>query len=742
MASIAAAAGAKAGIPHTKILRKGKQEDSLSKEIKTQAKAQAAEDKETDFQKDASLKNKVISIANPLGIAMKATNLVTGMGQACDAAPLYFPGAKSAPLRKHANVRFEVFRVESPEDVSDPLKIIFELDLSSRKLSTSNPLNPNKLAKTTYHMKDLDMDVWENEGNFGIWIVEKVTSCFCMISGIERDYVFANKEDRSRFCSLIHSVIANVLPVSAIPEMSSTPKSVSPPVRIFVSTWNMGNDDWGENFDEWIPNDGSLDLIVIGTQESKLGAGDKTGQMGNGARDWFKALSKAIGDDYVAVAKRNMFQNYLFVAVKKELATSITHVETFQAEQGIANVWGNKGGTAVAMRLNGQKVAFVNCHLAAHAEKVAKRIENIKNIIKDVHFGRYNQVEFATQYTVFWCGDLNFRVDMDMAECVKLVGDGELAKVAEEDQLVKEMKKGLFHGFLEGELSFIPTYKFDPMASPPDVRRPYSDYKARTPSWTDRVLVKPLDGHEVSLVEYNSAVRYVTSDHEPVYATYDFMASPLSTGGNFRRFLLIITKLSLSDLLDEEGEPTDGFDGMMLTVNFPFLDDIKNGVKFKHVIPLERGSGDTMKNDNTYKLGPFVTTTDFFRNQHITLRVKDKMTRHGTCSVGIHKAVDTMEPTEFSTAILKGSYKRATLTGAIIIKVAGGNEEGDDVEVVDEDDEEEAGNEKCVMESVDLEALEKGEIEELAAEPEPENLAMPEVDSDYEDDEEGDKEEA
>ena len=102
-----------------------------------------------------------------------------------------------------------------------------------------------------------------------------------------------------------------------------------------------------------------------------------------------------------------------------------------------------------------------------------------------------------------------------------------------------------------------------------------------------------------------------------------------------------------------------------------------------------------------------------------------------------------MEPTEFSTAILKGSYKRATLTGAIIIKVrgrkcgsgaplrrcyfgggpefispcgaqvAGGNEEGDDVEVVDDDDEEEAGNEKCVMESVDLEALEKGEIEEV-----------------------------
>ena len=31
-------------------------------------------------------------------------------------------------------------------------------------------------------------------------------------------------------------------------------------------------------------------------------------------------------------------------------------------------------------------------------------------------------------------------------------------------------------------------------------------------------------------------------------------------------------------------DQTDGFDGMMLTVNFPFLDDIKNGVKFKHVV--------------------------------------------------------------------------------------------------------------------------------------------------------------
>ena len=52
---------------------------------------------------------------------------------------------------------------------------------------------------------------------------------------------------------------------------------------------------------------------------------------------------------------------------------TVSDVETYQAEQGIGSVWGNKGGTAAALRINGQKVAFVNVHLAAHAEKAQSR---------------------------------------------------------------------------------------------------------------------------------------------------------------------------------------------------------------------------------------------------------------------------------------------------------------------------------------------------------------------------------
>eukprot|EP01043_Picozoa_sp_COSAG02_P093714 COSAG02_NODE_30205_length_555_cov_1.138158_1_plen_57_part_00 len=54
-------------------------------------------------------------------------------------------------------------------------------------------------------------------------------------------------------------------------------------------------------------------------------------------------------------------------------------------------------GTAVALRFNGHRLAFVNTHLAAHAEKVEKRNADIGNIVQEVRFGIYSQVEFHTQ---------------------------------------------------------------------------------------------------------------------------------------------------------------------------------------------------------------------------------------------------------------------------------------------------------------------------------------------------------
>jgi len=168
----------------------------------------------------------------------------------------------------------------------------------------------------------------------------------CFYSPVERDYIFSTEEDRRFFVTLIHSVDDEVLPAAALEavKQSATPSTESDNIRLFVSTWNQGDTEVSKNLaGDWLPNDGSVDLFVIGTQESKLGK-DSTGLVSNAANAWFKTLQDAVGDDYVAVATRNMFQNFLWVATKKEHANKFTQVETYQAEQGIGKVWGNKDG--------------------------------------------------------------------------------------------------------------------------------------------------------------------------------------------------------------------------------------------------------------------------------------------------------------------------------------------------------------------------------------------------------------
>ena len=94
-----------------------------------------------------------------------------------------------------------------------------------------------------------------------------------MQSGVERDYIFANKTDRDRFSALIHSVEEGALPPGSVPIDVVTPRATGKPMRLFVTTWNMGDAKPSKNLKEWLPTNGSVDLFVVGTQESKLGSG-------------------------------------------------------------------------------------------------------------------------------------------------------------------------------------------------------------------------------------------------------------------------------------------------------------------------------------------------------------------------------------------------------------------------------------------------------------------------------------
>lgn len=102
-------------------------------------------------------------------------------------------------------------------------------------------------------------------------------------------------------------------------------------------------------------------------------------------------------------------------------------------------------------------------------------------------------------------------------------------QVVLKDELILLKKKGLiFWNFSEGDIKFMPTYKF---------KRHTSNYNPkRIPSWCDRILYQSYDKHSKQVInEYNSIPSLKQSDHIPVYLSIDVPYKPpaniISDGG-------------------------------------------------------------------------------------------------------------------------------------------------------------------------------------------------------------------
>lgn len=74
---------------------------------------------------------------------------------------------------------------------------------------------------------------------------------------------------------------------------------------------------------------------------------------------------------------------------------------------------GNKGAVGVAFRYHETSLCFLSSHLAAHQEQVDMRNQNYYEIVEELHLG--NQAFDLTNHFhhVFWCGDLNYRIDLE-----------------------------------------------------------------------------------------------------------------------------------------------------------------------------------------------------------------------------------------------------------------------------------------------------------------------------------------
>ncbi|KPP74972.1 inositol polyphosphate 5-phosphatase K-like [Scleropages formosus] len=325
--------------------------------------------------------------------------------------------------------------------------------------------------------------------------------------------------------------------------------------RLHIVTWNVATAEPPSDVSSLLQLNShvSSDLFVIGLQEvnarplryiTDLAFDDSWSVL-------FMATLGPLG--YVKVTSIRMQGLLLLLFARQAHLPFIRDIQTTYTRTGFFGYWGNKGGVSVRFSFFGHMLCFLNCHLAAHMNYAAQRVDEFEYILDMQDFDMYNTPHILDHKLVFWFGDLNFRIeDHGLHFLRSAINSNRFNLLWDKDQLLMMRKKEAFlQEFEEGPLRFKPTYKFDRFSDSYDTRAPKTwlgfTGKKRKPAWTDRILwrVKPKvnipeeeegseeeeevrkplkDGEDlplkVVLDTYTCSMNYGISDHKPVIGTF------------------------------------------------------------------------------------------------------------------------------------------------------------------------------------------------------------------------------
>nr|DBA32257.1 TPA: hypothetical protein GDO54_000061 [Pyxicephalus adspersus] len=259
-----------------------------------------------------------------------------------------------------------------------------------------------------------------------------------------KDFIFASIRKREAFCQLLQ-LMKNKHSNQDEPDM----------ISVFIGTWNMGSVPPQKNISSWTSCKGlgktldemavtiPHDIYVFGTQENSVT--DK---------EWVDFLRGMLKDSTEVEYRPSIFRNGYPPSI---FSVSLLTPLCFPA--------GNKGAVGISFMFNGTSFGFVNCHLTSGNEKTARRNQNYLDILRLLSLGdkQLNSFDISLRFThLFWFGDLNYRLDMDVQEILNFISRKEFDPLLKVDQLNLEKEKNkIFLRFSEEEISYPPTYRYE-----------------------------------------------------------------------------------------------------------------------------------------------------------------------------------------------------------------------------------------------------------------------------------------
>ncbi|KAI4214075.1 MAG: hypothetical protein LQ351_003479 [Letrouitia transgressa] len=312
--------------------------------------------------------------------------------------------------------------------------------------------------------------------------------------------------------------------------------------KIKIGTWNVAGISGSENeIGSWftggekIAEEEGIGLYVLGLQElvDITSISENTGAFSDHqvVGRWTKAVEQALPPGYAKVAEQRLVGLLLLIYASPTLQPMVSHTSSTSVRTGSFGL-PNKGAVATRIELGEiTRLTFINSHLAAGIDQLSlqKRNSDFHCVQNSTKFepkpDPYNDVSGVENVTkegigdedlVFWFGDLNYRLDGIPGEAVRSLlmwhmhdATGHnthrhtestdqnssfnslpstIASLLRRDQLKQQMRdhEAFSNGWQEGDISFLPTYKYDPGT----ISSFDTSEKKRSPGWCDRILFR------------------------------------------------------------------------------------------------------------------------------------------------------------------------------------------------------------------------------------------------------------